>query len=540
MSKYALGLDFGTESCRAILVDVLSGEEIAGSVHSFKHGVISEVLPDSDVKLEKDFALQNPNDYLESLQETVRDVISQQNLSTQDIIGIGIDFTACTVIPIKKDGTPLCNLAAFKNRPHAWCKLWKHHGAQAEADEINQKAIENKENFLSYYGGVTSSEWMIPKCLEVARKDPEVFEQTDYFIDAGDWIVYQLTGKYARSACFAGYKGCWVDKLGFPSPDFLKSVDPRIEHLEGKWLTPITAPGRAVGRLNESGQRLTGITAEIPVSASIIDAHSGVAGCGISEKHVMCIIMGTSSCHMVLSKKPVLFDGFAGLVKDGILPGFYGYEFGQSAVGDIFGWFAREFFPGTRDAALRHFSEKAAKLKPGETGLIALDWMNGNRSVFMNANLTGIIVGLTLQTKPFEVYRALIEATAFSTRKIIETYYKPIKKIVVCGGLTVEPLIMQIYSDVVGLPIQVASSKQTVALGAAIFGAMAAGKENNGYDDVQEAISLMVKPPEASYKPDPYNKKVFARLYEEFLKLHDFFGYQPEIMGELKRLAKQA
>ena len=538
MSKYALGLDFGTESCRAILVDARSGEEIAESVHPYAHGVITDVLPDSDIGLERDVALQNPNDYLEVLQKTIRDVISQRHLPAEDIIGIGIDFTACTVIPIKKDGTPLSNLAPFQNRPHAWCKLWKHHGAQAEADEINQKAIESKEDFLSYYGGAVSSEWMIPKCLEVARKDPDVYEQTDYFIDAGDWIVYQLTGNYARSACFAGYKGCWVDKLGLPSSEFLKSVDPRIEHLEEKWITPIKAPGKAVGVLNESGSKLTGIATGIPVSASIIDAHSGLAGCGISEEHVMCMIMGTSSCHMVLSTKPVLIDGCAGIVKDGILPGFYGYEFGQSAVGDIFGWFSREFCAESEDAALKKLSEKAAVLKPGESGLLALDWMNGNRSVLMNANLTGLIVGLTLQTKPYEVYRALIEATAFSTRKIIETYHKRIKKLVVCGGLTAEPFIMQIYSDVTGLPIQVASSKQTVAVGAAIFGAMAAGKENGGYDDLQEAISLMVKPPGAVYKPNPENKKIFDQLFDEFINLHDFFGYQPEIMGKLKHLSK--
>ena len=247
MSKYALGLDFGTESCRAILVDVKTGEETAKSVKHYANGVITDRLPDSDIRLEKDFALQNPNDYLEALQKTTRDVILQQNLSTEDIIGIGIDFTACTVIPIKKDGTPLSNLETFKNRPHAWCKLWKHHGAQAEADEINQKAIEERAEFLAYYGGRISSEWMIPKCLEVARKDPEIYEETDFFIDAGDWIVYQLTGRYARSACFAGYKGCWVDKLGFPSAEFLKSVDPLIEHLEKKWVTPIAAPGQAVG-----------------------------------------------------------------------------------------------------------------------------------------------------------------------------------------------------------------------------------------------------------------------------------------------------
>ena len=405
---------------------------------------------------------------------------------------------------------------------------------------MNQKAIENKESFLSYYGGTISSEWMIPKCLEVARKDPEVYSQTDFFIDAGDWIVHQLTGQYARSACFAGYKGCWVDKLGFPSSQFLKSVDPRIEHLETKWITPITAPGKAVGCLNESGSRITGMAAGIPVSASIIDAHSGVAGCGISEEHRMCIIMGTSSCHMVLSERPVLFDGYAGLVKDGILPGFYGYEFGQSAVGDLFGWFSREFGSGSDDGALKTLWEKAAVLTPGETGLLCLDWMNGNRSVLMNADLTGVILGLTLQTKPFEIYRALIEATAFSTRKIIETYYKPIKQLVVCGGLTVEPAIMQIYSDVVGLPIHVAFSKQAVALGAAIFGAVAAGKERGGYDELQEAISQMVKPPGSLYKPNVEHKKIYDRLYDEFLKVHDFFGYQPDIMGGLKRLAKEA
>ncbi len=537
MSRYALGLDFGTESVRALVVDCENGDETAEAVVPYKHGVITENLPGLGPALPQDFALQHPEDYIDACAAAISDVTKV--ISPQEIIGVGVDFTACTILPIKRDGTPLMKIDQFRNDPHAWVKLWKHHAAQPEADLVNQIAHERNESFLKYYSGIISSEWMLPKCWEIANKAWDVYEAADIMIDAGDWLVHQITGTYCRNACAAGYKGLWNAEMGFPSKDYLEALDPKIRDLDEKWLKNIAYPGQHIGGVSESFADRSGLKAGTPVSAATIDAHSGVPGMGVSKEGPICIIMGTSSCHMVLSKELYIFDGYAGVVKDGIIPGFYGYESGQSAVGDIFAWFAHDFLKPEGDP-FAEISKKADTLKPGESGIIALDWMNGNRSVLMNAHLTGAFVGLMLDTKPEEAYRALIEGTACGTRIILEAHRNagiPVDEIVVCGGLVKDPLILQIYADVTGLPFKVAASDQAVALGAAMFGAVAAGREGGGHPSFDEAIPAMTKPSVKTYEPNREAKSVYDELFQIYLLCHDHFGREcPEIMKRLKEI----
>lgn len=532
--KFSLGLDFGTESVRAIAVNCETGDELAQATISYQHGVITKNLPGQTAFLPSDFALQHPIDYLDSAIEAIGHILKY--VPARNIVGVGIDFTACTILPITSDGTPLMQIDNFRDNPHAWVKLWKHHAAQPEADLINSVAQARNEQFMTYYSGMISSEWMLPKCWEIARHAPEVYAATRYFIDAGDWIVHKLTGKFTRNACAAGYKGLWNAELGFPSQNFLEALDPKLSNLRDKWLQNIVAPGQKAGEITKTFAQKSGLIEGTPVSAATIDAHSGVAGMGVYREGPVSLIMGTSTCHMMLSRKLRLFNGYAGVVKDGIIPGFYGYESGQSAVGDIFAWYAKSIL-GSDFAVL---SKKAAALKPGETGLVALDWLNGNRSLLMNANLTGMILGLALDTAPEHIYRAFVEATAFGTRMILDAHIEngiPATELVVCGGLVKDPMIMQIYADVLGLPVKIAASNQAVALGAAIFGALAADEKSE--PDIETVISRMTKPCIARYEPDFKAKQTYDKLFAIYKNAHDYFGRDnAHIMKNLKEIRK--
>lgn len=537
--KFALGLDFGTESVRVLAVDCERGVEAAEAVVRYPHAVITDTLPSSGAKLPPDFALQHAQDYIDSAVKALREVLTR--VPAAQVSGIGVDFTACTILPIRKDGTPLMFEERFRANPHAWVKLWKHHAAQPEAERIVAHARDRMSSdgaFLKFTGGTVSSEWMLPKCWEVARHAPEVYAEADVFIDAGDWFVQQMTGAFTRNSCAAGYKGHWSAEQGFPSQEFLTRLDPKLSGLRDKWLNAIHAPGAKAGAVSKRFAELSGLQAGTPVSAATIDAHSGVAGMGVYREGSLSIIMGTSSCHMAISRELKLFEGCAGVVSDGIIPGFYGYESGQAAVGDLFGWFAREFM----GASFADLSTKAAELVPGESGLIALDWMNGSRTPIMNANLSGMILGLTLDSKPHEVYRALIEATAFGTRQIVETHQNagiPIRELVVCGGLTQDPLILQIYADVTGLPVKVAASNQAVALGAAIFGALAAGQAEGGFGTMEEAITKMTAPHRQSYEPNAAHRQAYDALFAVYRDATEHYGRtQSLLMKQLKELKK--
>ena len=538
MKRTALGLDYGTASVRALVVDCETGDEIAEAVYKYPHKTITDALPGSDKPLPPEFALQCPSDYTEGALSVIRKVL--EKVSGEEIVGIGIDFTACTVLPIQKDGTPLCDLDAFKDNPYAWVKLWKHHAAQPQADRINALAHERGEKFLEYYSGIVSSEWMLPKCWETLEKAPEVYEAADLFIEAGDWIVQQMTGSLSRNACAAGYKGLWSEELGNPSEDFLTALDPALAGLNSKLIDRIVGAGVEAGTISEDYAALSGLKAGTPVSAAIIDAHSGVPGMGVAEAGPLCMIMGTSGCHMLPATDLHLFDGYAGVVKDGILPGLYGYESGQSAVGDIFGWFTDHF----SDLSIEALEEQSAALAPGETGLVALDWMNGNRSVLMNTHLSGTILGLTLSSTPAEVQRALIEGTAFGTKIIVDSYVDngvPISELVACGGLSQIDIVMQIFADILELPLKTAVSGQAVALGSAIFGAVAAGSDRGGFDSVSEAVKKMTTPSSKIFTPNPDASKVYRELFAIYKRCHDFFGKEePELMKKLKQIKAES
>lgn len=552
MSKYTIGVDFGTESGRALLVDVADGREVATSVYPYANGVIDERLPADagSSRLEPDWALQDPKDYLEVFKHAIPAVLAESEVSPDDVIGLGIDFTACTMLPVKADGTPLCFLPQYRNRPHAWVKLWKHHAAQPEANKLNEIAEREGYDFLHRYGGKISSEWFVPKAWQILDEDPEIYAAADRLIEAADWVVWQLTGRETRNLTTAGYKGIWSKEHGFPPAAFFRALDPRLEgFVDEKLSREIAELGQKVGGLTEEAARWTGLRPGAAVAVANVDAHAAVPAATVNEPGRMVIIMGTSNCHMVLGTEERIVPGMCGYVQDGIIPGFYGYEAGQSCVGDHFAWFTENCVPASyqreaddRDVSVHELlEERASQLKPGESGLLALDWWNGNRSVLVDVDLTGMMLGMTLLTKPEEIYRALIEATAYGTRVIIEAFQDndvPVHEIVATGGLPDRNrLLMQIYADVTGRPIKVAGTHQGGALGSAMHGAVAAGRAAGGYGSIFEATQAMATLREDSYTPDPGAKAVYDRLFAEYMALHDYFGRGAnDVMKRLKAL----
>lgn len=553
MGKYTIGIDYGTESARALLLNIDSGVEVASTAMAYPHGVMDECLANG-TRLPQDWALHDPEDYIEVLKKIIPEVLMQSRVSGQDVIGIGIDFTSCTLLPIKSDGTPLCILPEFKNNPHAYVKLWKHHAAQPEANRLNTIARERGEDFLGRYGGRASSEWLVPKVWQVLNEAPEVYQAADKFIEATDWVVMQLTGCEKRSSCAAGYKAFWHKRKGYPSRDFFKSLHPQLADLVDSKLGHEVYPvGTKAGGLTREMAAVTGLNPGTPVAVGNVDAHVAVPAVGVTSPGKMVMIMGTSICHMVLSENEVQVPGICGVVEDGIIPGFYGYEAGQAAVGDIFAWFVENCVPEAycRQAKSKGVSlhtllmEKAADLKPGQSGLIALDWWNGNRSILVDADLSGMLLGINLMTKPEEIYRALIEATAYGTRVIIDNFNNSgisIKELYACGGLAEKnPMLMQIFADVTNLEIKVSQSSQASALGAAMFGAVAAGEERGGFKDIFTAARVIPRLREGTFKPRPENVSVYDRIFQEYKLLHDYFGRGGnDIMKRLKVIKESA
>ncbi len=554
MKKYTIGVDFGTESGRAVLVDVANGCEVATAVYSYSNGVIDDYLPDNGPRLEPDWALQDPQDYIRTFQKAIPEVLLKANVNPADVIGIGIDFTACTMLPVKADGTPLCNLPEYRQRPHAWVKLWKHHAAQPEADQINATATRMGEPWLERYGGKISSEWFFAKTLQIANEDPDIYDAADRLLEAADWVVWQLTGVETRNSCTAGYKAIWSKSEGFPRREFFSALNPRLaDVVDEKMTREITPIGRCAGELTRQAASWTGLLAGTPVAVANVDAHVAVPAATVTEPGRMVMIMGTSTCDMVLGTEEHIVPGMCGYVEDGIIPGYFGYEAGQSCVGDHFAWFVDNCVPPAywQEAAQRGvdihqlLEEKAGRLKAGESGLLALDWWNGNRSVLVDVDLTGLLIGATLATRPEEIYRALIEATAYGKRIIIETFQQngvPIHELVACGGLPEKnKLLMQIYADVTGLPIRISASKQTPALGSAMFGAVAAGKAAGGYDSIYEAAQVMAHLKDEVYTAIPESQAVYDKLYAEYLLLHDYFGRGAnDVMKRLKAIKADA
>ena len=518
-AAYVVGVDFGTLSGRAVVVRVSDGAELGSAVHDYPHAVLTEALPDG-TPLGHDWALQVPGDYVEVLRTAVPEAIAAAGVDPARVIGIGTDFTACTMIPALADGTPLNEVPGWESRPHAYVKLWKHHAAQRQADRINELAASRNESWLPRYGGFISSEWEFAKGLQLLEEDPEAYGAMDRWVEAADWITWQLTGEYVRNACTAGYKGIRQDGE-YPSREFLAALNPAFgDFVASKLDQPIGELGSAAGTLTKQAAEWTGLPEGIAVAVGNVDAHVTSAAAAALDPGQMVAIMGTSTCHVMNGPEIRQVPGMCGVVDGGIVAGLYGYEAGQSGVGDIFGHFVEKLAP---EFTHERLTELAALQKPGAHGLLALDWHSGNRSVLVDHELSGLLIGETLATKPEDIYRALIEATAFGTRKIVETFNEagvPVREFIAAGGLLKNRLLMQIYADVLNMPLSVIGSDQGPALGSAIHAAAAAG----AYPDVRAAAAAMGRVERDVYHPDPAAAEIYDQLYAEYSTLHDYFG----------------
>jgi L-ribulokinase len=530
--KYVIGVDYGTLSGRALLVRVSDGAEIATAVFEYPHAVIEDVLPTSGAKLPPDWALQVPSDYVDVLRNTVPEVLKSSGIKPSQVIGIATDFTACTVLPVKADGTPLSELSEFSKNPHAFVKLWKHHAAQPHADRITDLAHARKEPWIARYGGKISSEWEFAKALQLLEEAPEIYSTMDKWIEAADWIIWQLCGKYVRNVCTAGYKGMLQDGT-YPSREYLAELNPKFENFISEKLDhEIGQLGALAGTLTAEAASWTGLPEGIAVAVGNVDAHVTAAAANAVNPGQMVAIMGTSTCHVMVSEKFAEVPGMCGVVDGGIITGKLGYEAGQSGVGDIFGWFANNYAPASYTATAEnagidihtYLSQLASKQPVGAHGLVALDWQSGNRSTLVDHQLSGLIVGMTLATKPEEIYRAIVESTAYGARKIVQTFNEsgvPVKEFIAAGGLIKNSFVMQIYADVLNMPITIIRSTQGPALGSAIHAAVAAG----AYPDVVTAGAAMGGVAKGSYQPNVANALIYDQLYHHYNELYEDFGH---------------
>jgi L-ribulokinase len=535
---YTIGLDYGTNSVRSLLIDVATGKELGTFVHEYETGEAGIILDSSDHNL----ARQNPADYIKGLEITIKEAIKQakkadNSFDPADIIGIGVDTTGSTPLPVDKAGTPLAMLDQFKDNPNANAWLWKDHTGHAEAAEITELSKKLHPEYLAKCGGTYSSEWFFSKILHCLRTDPKVYDAAYTWIEHADWVPAILTGtdhpsKLKRCRCAAGHKAMFNDTWGgYPAKDFLSKLDSKLGKLRDTLGDETYAVDTKAGDLTEEWAEKLGIPAGIPVAIGAFDAHLGGVGSGIKEG-VLVKIIGTSTCDMAVwpaDKDLADIPGICGIVDGSILPGFWGLEAGQSAVGDIFNWFVNYIQPGGKSTGSHQvLTEKAAKLKPGQSGLLALDWNNGNRTILVDQRLTGLLLGQTLHTRPEEIYRALIEATAFGALTIInrfEEYGVKISEVVNCGGIAEKnPLIMQIYVDVIGREMKIARSAQTCALGSAIAAAVVAGEKTGGYDNFADAQAAMCGFKDITYKPIAENHAVYKKLYVLYKQLHDALG----------------
>ncbi|MEY9878010.1 L-ribulokinase [Streptacidiphilus sp. MAP12-33] len=530
-----IGVDFGTLSGRAVVVSVADGTQLGEAVHEYRFGAVEHALPATGEPLPPDWALQVPEDWRDVLRHAVPRALEQAGVGPDRVVGIGTDFTACTVLPATADGTPLSELPQYADRPHAYPKLWKHHAAQSQADRINSLAAARGETWLARYGGRISSEWEYAKALQLLEEDPELYAAAERWIEAADWIVWELTGAESRNRCTAGYKGIHQPDLlagsGRPGPDFLRALHPGFADFTAKVDFPLSPLGGRAGGLSSRAAAWTGLPEGIAVSVGNVDAHVTNAAARALEPGHLLAIMGTSTCHIMNSDRLAEVPGMCGAVMDGVVPGLWGYEAGQSGVGDIFAWAVRTALPEdyAREARERGISphqlltEKAAAQPVGAHGLVALDWHSGNRSVLVDHHLSGLLLGLTLDTRPEEIYRALLEATAFGTRTIVEAFELagvPVTEFTVAGGLPKNAFLMQIYSDVLRRPVNVIGSEQGGALGSAIHAAVAGG----AHPDIHAASAAMGSIRRAVHTPDPDRARVYDLLYAEYKELHDHFG----------------
>lgn len=546
---YVIGIDFGTESGRALVVDASDGRELANAVHQYSHGVIDEYLPGSSSRLPPEWALQDPQDYIAVFQNAVPEAVRLAGIDPEQVVGVSIDFTSCTMLPTLRDGTPLCFLDQWRDHPHSWVKLWKHHAAQPQADLINTVGAARGEEWVKYYGGKYSSEWFFSKALQILQEDPEVYAASERLIEAADWAVWQLTGVETRNVCTAGYKAMVINGQ-FPSPNFFAALHPDFADVAiTRMSTDFLPLGGRAGSLSPLAAAWTGLPPGIAVATANVDAHVTAPAVQVTNPGRMVMIMGTSTCDILIGDSLQEVEGMCGVVDGGVIPGQYGYEAGQSGVGDIFAWCVEHVVPPNYHERARvanidiHtlLEREAAQIAPGESGLIALDWWNGNRSTLVDTNLTGVILGMTLATTAPAIYRTLIEATAFGQRTIIEAFEQQgmqIHELVAAGGLPEKnALLVQIYADVTGKTIYLAGSSQAPALGSSMHAAVAAGV----YPNIKAAMAVMGKLKSEVVRPIPQHQQVYEHLYAEYRRLYDYFGRgSNDVMKRLKQIRNQA
>jgi L-ribulokinase len=531
-----------------LLLDLRSGDEAALCELAYPHGVIADKLPEGGMRLPPDWALHDPADYMTVLEAGIREVLRVEPGAAPHVVGIGIDTTACTVLPATADGTPLCAEPAWRGRPHSWLKLWKHHSAQGLANRMNEVALDRGEEWLARYGGHISSEWYFPKLAEIWYEDREVYDAAERFLEVGDWVVWQLTGVEARAACAASYKALWAPGAGLPDSGYFEAVFPGFTGYRSRLGDTFHLPGASAGHLLPAVAERLGLPERTAVAVANVDSFVSFPGAGADGPGSYVMVVGTSTCSMVVGREQRGVPGMTGVAPDGILPGLYGYEAGQAAVGDMFGWFAKGLAPTSPAGTpydLAALEAAAAQLEPGESGLLTLDWWNGNRSVLGDADLSGLIAGLTLTTGPAHIYRSLLEGVAFGNAAIVDAFVAnglPVTEIVACGGIADKsPLLMQLVSDASGLPVRVPASEQVPARGSALYGAVAAGEHRSGFAGIAEAARALSPATAQDYKPGAYAGAVYRELYGLWTELHDAAGRQhARVLHELKRLRAQA
>ena len=529
-TTYALGVDFGTLSVRAVLVNLWDGQIVASETCAYAHGILDPTGLAYGA-INGSCALQEPDDYLKAMQETVTRAIESSGLAPEQISCIGVDFTSCTMLPIDKNGIPLCRQEQWKNHKNAYAKLWKHHGAQRFADRINAVLEEKNLQYSPVFGGRISCELMIPKIMETLTEDPELYTAAATFVEAGDWITQTLTHTANRSISMAGYKAWYDNDNRYPETDLMASFDSALKNVVTDKLAGNICPvGTSVGTLSTEWADILGLCPGLPVAPAIIDSHAGVPGCGVSRPDQAMLVLGTSSVLISLGSEKYSEKGIYGNVRDAIVPGFYALESGLACVGDLFEWFLThmvpyQYYEKSREQGIslhELLSKKASELPVWEDDLLVLEWWNGNKTPYVDGNLKGMIYGLTLATRPEEIYRALIQATAFGTRQILDLYEKQgiqIHEILCSGGIASKnPLVMQIYADILGKNLKVTSSTQTAALGSAIYASLCLEADQGGYDSYEDAVTHMVPDEGTCYLPNAEYMEIYDRMYERYKK----------------------
>ena len=537
---YVIGVDYGTQSARAQVVSLLDGRAMGEAVYVYPHGVMSSSLPDGTPLPGMDWALAHPQDYWEALVNVVPQAMCAAGVQPDAVKGLSIAATACTLLPVDAALTPLCLLPALKREPHAYIKLWKHHRAEGEARCMTRIAQERGETFVSSYGGAVSSEWAMPKMLEVYREAPQVYQAAAYFMQFSDWLDSRLTGNIVRSGGIAAYKALYDRQKGYPNKEYLEKVDPALpqmvaEKLQGR----ICWPGERAGNLTKQAAQALGLLPGTAVGAGHTDAHAAALGAGVSRSGDYLAVLGTSSVTHFLHSAYRTVPGISGALRDGLLPDLICYTAGQPCVGDMLEWFVRRIAP--KDGDYQQLEAQAARLRPGENGLLALDWWNGNRSILANSCLSGTLLGLNMNTTAAEIYRALMESAAFGQRMIRDQYLchglEP-QRIILCGGMAQKsPLMCQILADVLNMPLEIAGTSQTTARGAAMCAAAAVGRGQGGYDSLTEAVEHLRPPCRGTVYPIAENQQRYDRLFTLFHQLHDLLGVEhPVLMESLRAL----